>query len=331
MMEQKHFIGIDVSKAKFDVAWLRDSKAFRYRSKALSNNPKGCLQLLEWIRDKVTTDLAAVCVVMEATGVYHELLAYFLHDHGIQVSIVNPARTAEFAKSLGTVHKTDKNDSRILARYGATVDFPRWQPEPLSVRQLKAKIARMDTLQTDWQREENRLEKARIGSAPDEVILSIHQVKTAIGNSMAELKQDINDHIDRHPDLKHDIGLLKTIPGVGDVVAPRMALLYRSRRFQSAAQMAAFLGLVPKERTSGQYRGKVRLSKQGNSQFRALLYMPAVVAKRCNPDIKASCERLLAKGKSQMQAIGAAMRRLVHICFGVLKHQAVYQVQTVKI
>ena len=127
MMEQKHFIGIDVSKAKFDVAWLRDSKAFRYRSKALSNTPKGCLQLLEWIRDKITTDLAAVCVVMEATGVYHELLAYFLHDHGIQVSIVNPARTAEFAKSLGTVHKTDKNDSQILARYGATVDFPRWQ------------------------------------------------------------------------------------------------------------------------------------------------------------------------------------------------------------
>ncbi len=186
-------------------------------------------------------------------------------------------------------------------------------------------------LQTDWQREENRLEKARIGHAPDEVILSIHQIKTAIGNSMAELKQDIDDHIDRHPDLKHDIELLKTIPGVGDVVAPRMALLYRSRRFQSAAQMAAFLGLVPKERTSGQYRGKVRLSKQGNSQFRALLYMPAVVAKRCNPDIKASCERLLAKGKSQMQAIGTAMRRLVHICFGVLKHQAVYQVQTVKV
>ncbi|WP_370686926.1 transposase [Neisseria sp. Dent CA1/247] len=84
-----------------------------------------------------------------------------------------------------------------------------------------------------------------------------------------------------------------------------------------------------KERTSGKYRGKVRLSKQGNSRLRALLYMPAVVAKRFNPDIKACCERLLARGKSPMQTIGAAMRRLVHICFGVLKHQTVYQARTV--
>lgn len=329
MMEQKYFIGIDVSKAKIDIAWLKDTENLRYRSKVLTNSPKGCLQLLEWIRDKITTDLSTVYVLMEATGVYHELLAYFLHDRGIQVSVVNPARTAEFAKSLGTVHKTDKSDSQILARYGATVDFPLWQPEPPHVRRLKAKIARMDTLQTDWQREENRLEKARIGNAPDEVVLSIRQVKTAIGNSMAELQRDIDGHIDRHPDLKRDVELLKTIPGIGDTVAPRMALLYRSRRFQSAAQMAAFLGLVPKERTSGQYRGKVRLSKQGNGRLRALLYLPAVVAKRYNPDIKACCERLMAKGKCPMQAVGAAMRRLVHICFGVLKHQTVYQARTV--
>ena len=329
MMELKYFIGIDVSKAKLDAAWLKDARAYRYRSKVLGNNPKGCLQLLDWIRKNITTDLAEIGVVMEATGVYHELIAHFLHDNGVQVSIVNPARIAEFAKSLGTVHKTDKSDSQVLARYGATVSFPIWQPEPLPLRQLKAKIARMDALQTDWQREENRLEKARIGSAPDEVVLSIRQIQTAISDSMAELQRDIDEHIDRHPDLKHDIELLKTIPGVGDAVAPRMALLYRSRPFRSAAQMAAFLGLVPKERTSGQYRGKVRLSKQGNSKFRALLYMPAVVAKGCNPDIRACCERLLARGKSKMQAIGAAMRRLVHICFGVLKHQTVYQARTV--
>ena len=330
-MKHKHFIGIDISKAKLDVAWLKDAQAYRYRSKVLNNDPKGCVQLLEWIRKHITTDLCSVCVIMEPTGVYHELLAYFLHDHGLQVSLVNPARSAEFAKALGTVHKTDKSDSRILARYGATMSCPPWQPEPLHVRQLKAKIARMDALQTDWQREENRLEKARIGNAPAEVIASIGQIKTAIENSIAALQRDIDDHIDRHPDLQHDIALLKTIPGVGTIVAPRMALLYRSRQFESAAQMAAFLGLIPKERTSGKYKGKVRLSKQGNSKFRALLYMPAVVAKRYNPDIKACCERLIARGKSPMQAIGAAMRRLVHICFGVLKHQSVYQAQTVKI
>ena len=108
-----------------------------------------------------------------------------------------------------------------------------------------------------------------------------------------------------------------------------MTVLYRSKSFTQASQMAAFLGLIPKMRESGKHKGKVMLSKKGNSKIRALLYMPAVVAKRYNPDIKAHCERLLAGGKTNRQAIGAAMRRLVHICFGVLKHQVVYQAQVV--
>lgn len=331
MMSYVHFIGIDVSKAKLDVSWLKDAQKFRYRSKVISNDPKGCIQLFEWIRKNITTDLSTIRVVLEPTGVYHELLIYFLHDNGIQVCLANPARVAEYGKSIGAVHKTDKSDSQTLARFGIGVGFEAWQPEPLHIRQLKAKLARLDALQTDLQREDNRLEKAQIGNVPDEVMLSIYQIRTALNKSIADLKQDINNHIDRHPDLKHDIELLKTIPGVGDVIAPRMAILYRSKSFQSASQMAAFLGLIPKERTSGKHKGKVRLSKQGNNKMRALLYLPAVVAKRCNPDIKACCERLLNRGKTQMQVIGAAMRHLVHICFGVLKHQLVYQVQTVKI
>lgn len=162
-------------------------------------------------------------------------------------------------------------------------------------------------------------------------MLSIYQIRTALNKSIAELKQDIGKHIDRHPDLKHDIELLRTIPGVGEVIAPRMAVLYRSKSFQSASQMAAFLGLIPKERTSGKYKGKVRLSKQGNSKMRALLYFPAIAAKRHNPDIKACCERLLNRGKTSKQVVGAAMRHLVHICFGVLKHQSVYQARTVSV
>ena len=251
---------------------------------------------------------------MEATGVYHELLAYFLHDKGIKVSIVNPKYILDFAKSLGTVHKTDKSDSKVIALYGATstIDIELWQPEATHIRQLKVKLARLDALKADLQRENNRLHSAQIANTPEKVLLSLNQMIAALEQNIADLQNDVDNQIDQHTDLKNDIKLLQSIPAVG-----------------KAAQMAVFWGLIPKEKQSGQFKGKVMLSKRGNSRMRALLYMPAIVAKRYNPDIQAHYERLLARGKTKMQAIGASMRRLVHICFGVLKHQTVYQAQTV--
>lgn len=215
--------------------------------------------------------------------------------------------------------------------YGTTptIDIELWQPEPLHIRQLKAKLARLDALKADLQRENNRLHSAQIANTPEKVLLSLNQMIVALEQNIADLQNDVDNHIDQHPDLKHDIKLLQSIPAVGKETSLHMAVSYRSRQFTSAAQMAAFLGLIPKERQSGKYKGKVMLSKRGSSKIRALLYMPAIIAKRYNPDIQAHYERLLARGKTKMQAIGASMRRLVHICFGVLKHQTVYQAQTV--
>ena len=322
---KQHIIGIDAASQKFDVSRLKDTDKFTYRSKVLPNNPAGCLKLLEWIHKNIGTELSAIHVVMEATGVYHELLAYFLHDQGIAVSIVNPAYVHHYAKSLGSVHKTDKGDSQLIARFGYERKPSLWQPEPESVRQLKAKLNRLDALKADWQREENRLHTAQISGVPDEVMSSILHIRQALSQSIAELEKDVDDHIDRHPDLKRDMDLLQSIPCVGRETSVRMAVLYRSKQFDKASQMAAFLGLVPRQRESGKYQGKVMLSKRGNGRMRALLYFPAVNACRFNPDIKAMRERLLSRGKVKMQTVGAAMRKLVHICFGVLKHQRGYQ------
>ncbi len=138
----------------------------------------------------------------------------------------------------------------------------------------------------------------------------------------------IEEHINNHKNLKENKVLLKSIPGVGKVVATRMLMLMGSREFKSASQCAAYLGLVPVERLSGtSVKGRSRLSKAGNPAIRAKLYMAAVVATRYNPDIQAQYERLTKKGKSKMSALGAAMRKLVQICFGVLKHQKPYQTQ----
>ncbi len=138
-----------------------------------------------------------------------------------------------------------------------------------------------------------------------------------------------NATIDPHPTLQHDHQLLQSIPGVGPVLATFMvALLYHGERFDSAAQVAAYVGLIPVEYQSGtSVRKPPRLSKAGPALLRAKLYWPAVVASRHNPDVRHLYQRLLARGKCKMAAIGAAMRKLLHICFGVIKHQTPYQPQ----
>jgi len=264
---------------------------------------------------------------MEATGVYHEALAYALEAQGFLVSLVNPAFIRDFAKGLGSRHKTDKKDSLILARYGALVQPDRWVPEPEEIRALKALLARLSALEKDLQRELNRREKAEISQSSAVVLDSITVMVDQLRQEVARVRQQIDDHIDRHPDLKSDRELLSSIPAIAQVMSREMLGVLRGRDFNNAGQVAAFMGLVPKLQESGQWRGRTTLTKNGNSRLRAKLYLAAVVATKHNPDVRAQYQRLLKAGKTKMQAIGAAMRKLVQICYGVLKHQSEYQPQ----
>jgi len=256
--------------------------------------------------------------------VYHESVAYFLHENKIKVSVVNPAHVRDFAKGLGTVHKTDKKDSFILARYGALVSPALWEPEPAEIRTLKALLARIEALNADLMREENRLEKTNFSQVSQVVIDSLTKMISELKKERARIEHEIDDHIDRHPQLKKDMHLLRTIPGIGPIMSRLMLCLLRSKSFKNAAECAAFLGVIPKLRESGIFRGRAALSKKGSPMMRAKLYMSAVVASQHNPDIQAQKARLLKNGKTKMQALGAAMRKLVHICFGVIKHQTEY-------
>lgn len=317
-------LGIDVSKAKIDVLWLKDVTALKAKSKVFSNDRKGHAELLGWISKQVNRPFNEIHAVMEATSIYHEALAYCLFDHQINVSVVNPAYTRDFAKGLGSTHKTDKADSLILARYGAMVVPDLWQPEPPAIRELKALLARIEALEADVQREKNRLEKTEFNATSSIVTESLHKMIGELEAERQRLEKKIDDHIDRHPDLKNDLRLLRTIPGVGPVVSRVMLSVIRSRPFTQASECAAFLGVIPQLKESGVFRGKSSLSKKGPPKVRAKLYMAAIVASQHNPGIKAQKERLLRNGKNKMQALGAAMRKLVHQCFGVLKHQTEY-------
>ena len=194
-----------------------------------------------------------------------------------------------------------------------------WKPSA-STRELRALLARRDAVAQDLQRERNRAEKAAVAiDTPERVQQSLNEAIRFLQKELAELQRAIDQHIDNDPELRRIWTLLQSIPGVGERVAGHMTALLAARQFQTAEQLAAYLGLVPVEWQSGSsVHGRPRMSKAGPAHLRALLYMPAVVAKSCNSHVRAIYDRLLAKGKPKMSAIGAAMRKLVHLCFGVV-------------
>jgi transposase len=325
--KMKQYVGIDVAKEKIDCLWLKDPERLKVKTKVLSNDQTGFKALRAWLEKNITADLSRIHVIVEATGVYHEALAYALYEMGIEVSVINPAFVRDFAKGLGVRNKTDKKDSMVLARYGVMAQPRLWQPEAKEVRELKALLTRLGALQKDLQRELNRLEKAHVSQASQAVIESIQIMTRQLQEEVKRVEKQIDDHIDQHPQLKQDRDLLQSIPAVGKVLSREMLSVLHSRAFRRASEAAAFVGVTPKLWESGKLKGRTTLCKNGPGRLRAQLYMAAIVATQYNPDIRAQYQRLCAAGKTKMQALGAAMRKLVQICFGVLKHQSEYRPQ----
>lgn len=319
------YLGMDVAKAKLDCCLLLDEASGKRKTKVVSNTQSGIVDLLAWVV-KQNMSPETLHVVMEGTGVYHEQAALALADAGVTVSIVNPAQVKDFGRGLAVRTKTDGVDSFVLARYGALLKPKAWVPPAPEARILQALLARRVAIAQDLQRERNRQEKADATDTPERIQQSLADSIGFLVRQLEQLQQVIDQHIDKHPSLKNDMALLQSIPAVGPQVGGNLLSVMHSHHFNSAEQLAAYLGLVPVERQSGSsVLGRARLSKAGPARIRAVLYMAAIVATRCNPHVKAVYERLLARGKSKMSALGAAMRKLVHLCFGVLKTQQPYK------
>jgi transposase len=319
------FIGIDVSKVKLDCCLLLNVASNKRRAKVVVNSKTGIADLLAWCA-KQQVPVHELHAIMEGTGVYHEQATLALSDAGATVSIVNPAQVKDFGRSLGVRTKTDGVDSFILARYGALLTPKPWTPPAQEARTLQALLSRREAIAQDLQRERNRLEKADATDTPLLIRQSIEDSIDFLEKQLAKLQQDIDDHINKHPNLKDDRDLLISIPAVGPQVGNHLLSVMHNHDFQSAEQLAAYLGLIPVERQSGtSVQGRPRLSKAGPARIRAVLYMAAIVATKHNPHIRALYQRLQERGKTKMSALGAAMRKLVHLCFGVLKTRKPYQ------
>ena len=308
----KAVLGIDIAKATFKVALLRESK---FKHKTFPNHQEGFKALTLWLTQHRAQQVHAC---MEATSHYSEPLAEYLFDQGMHVSVVNPARIKGYAQSELVRTKTDKTDAALIARFCAVMQPALWQPEPQEIRVLRAYVRRLDALIDMRQQERNRLE------ATDAVLADAIQSHIVyLEQDIQQTQQKINDHIDNHPHLKDKKQLLESIPGIGpatiNVILSEFAQV---QRFKNAKHLAAFIGVAPRLFESGtSVRGRTRMSKIGRSQLRKAFFMPAMVALRYNPIIKSFGERLRASGKTKMQVIGAAMRKLIHIVYGVLKNE----------
>ena len=306
-------LGIDISKKTFDAALAHQGKL---RSRRFDNNAQGFAGLRRWLRSHEVEQLH---VCMESTGVYWEPLAESLHEAEYCVSVVNPLRTHGFAKSELSRNKTDKEDASRIARFCQFHAPGLWAPLPAVRRQLRDMVRHLGAVQKARHQHANRLE----GRAPEWLRESIERTIAHFDQEIRCLQEQIRDHFKRNPNLRRQRELLETIPGIGEVTATvLLAELPEIERFESARQVAAFAGLTPKHRQSGSsIHGRARLSKMGSSRIRRALYMPAVVARRCNPAIQELAQRLAERGKCPMVIIGAAMRKLLHIVYGVLKTQ----------
>jgi transposase len=306
-------LGIDIAKLKFNVCLINHSSKLKH--KVFANTATGFEQLLNWLA-KQSVERAHAC--LKATGTYGEALALWLHQAGHLVSVVNPAAIKAFAASRLSRTKTDRVDAELIARFCIAQAPPAWTPLPAEVRELQALVRRLESLIEMRVAEENRLEA---GITVEAVKASIEELIVHLSAQIKQTESLIRTHIKDHPRLKEQSALLSSIPGIAlTTAATLLAEITDITKYSSARQVAAYAGLVPRERTSGSsVRGRTRLSKIGNARLRRALYFPAITALRCSPFFQAWAKGLQERGKGKMSVIGAAMRKLIHLAYGVLK------------
>jgi transposase len=310
-------LGIDLAKLSFDATLLTTTGTQHYAS--FPNTVAGFTQLQAWL---VQHDVTTLHACMEATNISWEALATWLHAHGFPVSVVNPARIKGYAQATMQRNTTDKLDSAVIASLCANHRPTAWEPASEEQRRLRALVRhRDDLLQTQLQQQN------RWRDTTDELVqASLQTLLKAIATEMAAVERRIKEQVTAQESLRTNLTLLTSIVGIGAVTAAKVLAEFTDLdQYTSAKAAAADAGLTPSHYESGtSVRRRPKMSKMGKAGIRAALYWPAITAMTRCPSIKAFAERLAARGKPKKVVIGAVMRKLVHICYGVLKHQTPY-------
>jgi transposase len=315
-MKAIHILGIDVAKRKFDVNLRTITDKDPRQESSFANSPKGFKALSQWFRTHQVQQLHAC---LESTSRYGDALALFLHQQGHQVSLVNPLRTHHYASSRMVRTQNDTIDARLIADFCVSEldELAFWEPLSAAQRQLQELTRARDTLVNDKNRAANQLETA---SHPEVRHCFQRQIRH-LERAIAGLALSIKTLVAKEPQLQGPVQLAESVPGVGLVTAATIvAELPSLKKMRQARSAIAFAGLDPINKTSGDtVATKPRISRLGSRRLRKALYMPALVALRYNPLVRALGERLKAKGKTGKCVVVAAMRKLLRLIFGVIK------------
>ena len=310
----QNILGIDVSKDTLDVVLVTEKGAFH---KVISNTSRGYQSLENWLKTR-RVDKVHAC--LEATGQYGEAVSEYLFERGHQVSMMNPARIKRYGESKLHRNKTDKADAALIAEFCQKEKPSLWQPLSPEIKHLRALIRRLTDQKANLQQEINRLKS---GERDAWVVGDLQTHMDYLEERIKATEEEIQELIDRTPNLKSQHKLLTSIPGIGDQTASTLlAEIGDISTYEGARQLAAYAGLNPQGHRSGSsVHKKTRISKQGRSELRSCLYMPAIVAMGHNPVIKDLNNRMAERGSHKMEIVVASMRKLLHIAYGVLKNQ----------
>lgn len=305
-------IGIDISKNSFDV-FIHEMSLH----KKFEMNKGHIRKAMSWMKEQKPT-----LIVLEATGGYERALVAELATAKLPVTIINPRQIRDFAKATGKLAKTDKVDAAVLAHYAAVI-MPEVRPLLSKHEQkLAALTARRRQLVEVRVVEKNHKEHAYL----PEISASIETVIKQLTAEIENIEAMIADLISSDPDMKNKIDFLTSVPGVGKTTAavlisdlPELGTLNRK-------QIASLIGVAPRNRDSGQFRGK-RMTGGGRRNVRTALFMSMLSIIQCNPKLKAFYERLVKEGKVKMVALIATMRKLIVILNTMLKNNEPWRLQ----
>lgn len=298
------FVGIDVSKAKLDVAL----------------SPQGTVETIEnktsTIKDLINrciVNLGDTLVVVEATGGYESLVVDCLHSAKIAVAVVNPRRVRDFAKGVGWDAKTDPIDAKLIAYYGEVVGPKPSVAKSKAEKDLTALVIRRRQLLKMITMESNRL-----GQAPQAVAGFIKESLKSMKKQVKTLDQLISKGVLADAASKAKVEIMQSVKGIGPVAISTFITELPELGMLSRGQIAKLVGVAPINHDSGKHQGK-RKTGAGRSSVRRVLYMAALVAARHNPRIRVFYQRLLAAGKPKKLALVAAMRKLLTILNTLIK------------
>lgn len=317
----KQSVGIDVSKDSLEVKFKeKGTKGIKIKgSSKFDNTSNGFINLLEWCnkREKVKN----VVYVLEATGVYHEDVLYFLFAQGKMVSVELPQRIKYFAKSKGVKTKNDLIDSGVIADYGLERELKVWQPPGKEFKTLRDLSREHNALTNSKSEAKNRLYAANHSHEKNaRVIERLQSTIKFYANQLDEIEKDIKATVNADKELSGKIKKVATIKGVGIMTVVKIiAETGGFYLFQNINQLICYAGLDVVENQSGNHNGKTWISKKGNADLRTALYMPALTAIRFNEKMKSFNERIMETHSYKKQGIVAVMRKLLILIYTLWK------------